>query len=336
MRMRILSFLLLFSLLSTFIAEARVLVVDPFGEVGVTFPTFPLAYTEAVNGDTIEVRPFTPQGGVGVIDKDLTIVGHGYYLGMNYGGIYQPNNVGWGFSNFKVTGAAIVEIIGLNLSSAQIDENATLLVMNSKINHIYLNHFSEVNIHKSLISQVFYQFGTGGSNSPALNTVVRIYNSVIDEFRSSGQVLDLVVTNCIVGRFWNGTNYGVFTNCIISPDASAFHETACDGNTRSVRYSVVPYIGNVCDSTNTHYSSIGDVFAGGCHSFQCDSTYYLMPNSPAIGAGYNGVDCGIFGGPTPYVLSGLPSRPWVYEFMAPPAVSQQNPAAIEIKVKAID
>ena len=37
-----------------------------------------------------------------------------------------------------------------------------------------------------------------------------------------------------------------------------------------------------------------------------DAKWKLKAGSPAIGAGVSGVDCGVFGGVTPYVLSGVP------------------------------
>lgn len=51
-----------------------------------------------------------------------------------------------------------------------------------------------------------------------------------------------------------------------------------------------------------------------------DGMYTLKPGSPAIGAGINGAvatDCGIFGGSTPYRLSGIPSVPTIYALTSP-------------------
>lgn len=62
-----------------------------------------------------------------------------------------------------------------------------------------------------------------------------------------------------------------------------------------------------------------------------DADYYLANFSPAIGAGVpNGatpVDCGAFGGPDPYKLSGIPPFPTIYELSVPaviPAGTQMN------------
>jgi len=43
-----------------------------------------------------------------------------------------------------------------------------------------------------------------------------------------------------------------------------------------------------------------------------DGRYQLPAGSPALGAGVGGADCGIFGGPDPYVLSGMPNLPSIW------------------------
>lgn len=48
-----------------------------------------------------------------------------------------------------------------------------------------------------------------------------------------------------------------------------------------------------------------------------DGKYALKAGSPAIGAGVSGIDAGIFGGATPYRLSGIPSVPTIYALTSP-------------------
>jgi hypothetical protein len=64
-----------------------------------------------------------------------------------------------------------------------------------------------------------------------------------------------------------------------------------------------------------------------------DKGYLLKPNSPAIGAGVNGGDCGVFGyqsGGVPYVLSGLPAIPAIYET----EVESIGPNSVSVTIKA--
>jgi hypothetical protein len=57
--------------------------------------------------------------------------------------------------------------------------------------------------------------------------------------------------------------------------------------------------------------------------FSSDGRYRLKAGSPAINAGsLNGgtVDCGAFGGPAPYILSGMPDIPSIYVLTVPSSV----------------
>ena len=325
MRMRILSFLLLFSLLSTFIAEARVLVVDPFGEVGVTFPTFPLAYTEAVNGDTIEVRPFTPDltSGVVTINKNLTIIGFGFRMNENF----QLRDDAFFSGQLEIEDGAIVSLQSMHVFQLRLGVDCTVSLLKMRISTVYSGSDAQLSIYQSEMSGLITnpQHANGGVNS------VVVYNSFVNTIQGASQNVALSVFNCVTRAADLPT--GLFINSV---EHVSWQGGFC-ANGRTAKFSLTQYSGHQCDTTVQTIDSSQPLFLDPSNgNVDPALRFALVSGSQAIGAGYNGVDCGIFGGPTPYVLSGLPSRPWIYEFMAPPAVSQQNPAAIEIKVKAID
>jgi hypothetical protein len=62
-----------------------------------------------------------------------------------------------------------------------------------------------------------------------------------------------------------------------------------------------------------------------------DGQWQLKANSPALGAGENGVDCGMFGGSTPYILSGMPNIPAIYYLNTPMVPSDVIDVAIKAK-----
>ena len=64
-----------------------------------------------------------------------------------------------------------------------------------------------------------------------------------------------------------------------------------------------------------------------------DARNQLANNSPAKGAGENGTDCGAFGGDEPYVLSGIPSIPTIYQLTVPANVPQNGTLNVQIKAK---
>lgn len=58
--------------------------------------------------------------------------------------------------------------------------------------------------------------------------------------------------------------------------------------------------------------------------YSSDGRYKLKPGSPALAAGIlngNTVDCGAFGGPAPYILSGIPPVASIYQLSVPAQVS---------------
>lgn len=65
-----------------------------------------------------------------------------------------------------------------------------------------------------------------------------------------------------------------------------------------------------------------------------DGRWKLKATSPGLGAGFGGVDCGIYGGPEPYVLSGIPPIPSIYLFNAPAIGEKNTGLPIQVKVKS--
>jgi hypothetical protein len=72
------------------------------------------------------------------------------------------------------------------------------------------------------------------------------------------------------------------------------------------------------------------IFSG---SFDSSNQSSLIPISTAVsnGAGENGVNIGIFGGATPYKMSGIPAIPSIYLLNAPGATSGSLPVTIGIR-----
>ncbi|PSR52023.1 hypothetical protein AHMF7605_00040 [Adhaeribacter arboris] len=65
-----------------------------------------------------------------------------------------------------------------------------------------------------------------------------------------------------------------------------------------------------------------------------DGKYQLKADSPYKTAGLAGSEPGVFGGGQPYVLSGLPPIPSIYELTAESFGSKQNGLPVKIKAKA--
>jgi len=65
-----------------------------------------------------------------------------------------------------------------------------------------------------------------------------------------------------------------------------------------------------------------------------DGKWQLKAASPAIDAGEGGIDCGAFGGLGPYILSGVPTGPVIYQLNVSSHSTTGNKLPVTIKVKS--
>jgi hypothetical protein len=84
-------------------------------------------------------------------------------------------------------------------------------------------------------------------------------------------------------------------------------------------------------SGNVNNVPAGTLFVG---PGSTDGQFKPSVGSPAIGAGFGGVDCGLFGGPEPYVLSGIPPIPTIYSLTAPAVGEKNTGLPVQIKIKS--
>ncbi len=118
--------------------------------------------------------------------------------------------------------------------------------------------------------------------------------------------------------FYNDGNYGICP--FYSTNYNAI--TADNGG--------YPY-----NSTNTLNVDVNSLFVGFPINISGESLpfqFQLAPNSPARGAGENGIDCGAFGGTDPFPLSGT-TGPQIYELSAPSSVSSGQTLNVTVKAK---
>jgi hypothetical protein len=84
------------------------------------------------------------------------------------------------------------------------------------------------------------------------------------------------------------------------------------------------------NSTNVQLTNLGTLFTG---TEGLELRYQLSPTSPARAVGTNGIDCGAFGGTQPYIVSGTPTGPVIYELTAPTTARQNETIQVQIKAK---
>ena len=88
------------------------------------------------------------------------------------------------------------------------------------------------------------------------------------------------------------------------------------------------------ENGNGTISDTSAVFLGSTAATSTDGHYQLQEGSSLKTAGLDGAEVGMFGGSTPYVLSGIPSIPAIYFFEAPVSGSTTSGLPVHLKVKS--
>jgi len=278
----------------------------------------------ATSGDTIYMEGSVIEYAGGNISKKVTIIGPGFFLSENPS--TQATKIETKFNSeiMFLTGSAGSTIMGCHLASIGVNT-------------------SNISIHKNLIDgniligapvsniSILQNFGNnilaGDYDKPITNSVISYnYFYQIASAASSGS---LVITNNIFLSNISVSNSNIQNNII----AYSYGGIA-DNPGNNISYNLLAIAGT--NSNHNQYSvDMNTVFIdfNGTHSSP-DGKWQLAEGSPAKGAGSGGVDCGIFGGSTPYVLSGIPALPHIYEADIPATANTGSSFKISIKVKS--
>lgn len=325
------------------------------------------AITNAASGDIYLV-----EGGVQVtnldIDKKVTIIGTGYFLTADDQASQAVSKVGHirlkpGSDGSYIAG---LQTLSINISANDIiiqrcytsDASNSIRIgytglgnsggyWNGTANNVklYQNYASSLQIisraengitgstahNFSVIGNVFFRYGfhlEGNISGEIINNTFKPGNSSLDGYHSavntsSGtwncQVLPVVFRNNIMPNILQ--NY-----CQIN----ALPTADFNGNVFTQNFSNLP-------ASNTINANPDALFLGypsnPNNALAPDARAQLAAGSPAKGAGVGGIDAGAFGGDMPYVLSGIPTVPNIYQLTVPSQVPQNGTLNVQIKAK---
>ena len=291
------------------------------------------ANDNANDGDTIYVEGSTTSYAGANLSKKLTIIGPGYFLSENDS--TQANGLEAKFNgeiNFNAGSGGSV-ITGCTAESYYLYITVdNVSVIRCNLYQIYIN----ADVNNILILQNYVDnIATSNNNGKITNSVIS-NNIVYREIKCGSTSGQLQITNNII--FYTSSSYNpidvynssITNNIICSPSKSITENT---GNTITNNILAV-------DGTNANGNQYNVVMANvfvdynGTQGYSTDGKWQLKNGSPAIGAGVSGVDCGAYGGVNPYVLSGLPDLPHVYEASIPATANTDEGLNITIKVKS--
>jgi hypothetical protein len=308
---------------------------------GVDFADLQSAHDAAAVGDTLMFYP----GGYSMnrADKRLVYLGFGYYL----------SGVGSNQNLQHITGDLNITLYLNNSASGSIFEGIDNLNVASyfeeNVNNITVRRCRQASIN------VFNSTGTTCDNW----RISQCASLAFSGSWSGGKATNLRVDNCVLTGFNTGGSTGhtgLFNNCIFTPinvdisNSTLLFQNSIfyGGNVFNFSNSIFQHC--IFDHNNPGLSGSNNVFNISfwdgnnnlvfmgyptTNSGQSeDGKFKLKPGSPAIGVGIGGIDLGIFGGPNPYRLSGIPSIPTIYKLEASSINATTNPFTVTFSTRS--
>ena len=286
------------------------------------YTDLPDAYTAAAAGDIIQVEPSGTQYTGIIVNKNVTIVGPGYFLDpttQNAG--LQANPLTATVARIAVqAGGASAYIAGLTVSE-------------------YVVEASNITVQRCNITNNLYPNATGsdGTTSQGLTGVIikQNYINQINFYNSMPLDNALFANNLIHGNYISfPTNYngGFFNNIVVTGypgfsisnffitnnyfDGGSYTITV-QGNGNTLNNNISAQNNLPAGNGNQNNVAQSSVFKLAPGSTAFDGWYQLKTGTnPAAGTGASGTNVGIFSTYStnaPYKLGGLPNIPAIYQ-----------------------
>jgi hypothetical protein len=307
------------------------------------------------------------------IDKRVTLIGTGYFLNGNNQATqtvsevshirFKPGSEGSLITGFKAASVNISAnniIVKRNYFTEPIRLGYTGLgtegYWSGTANncHILQNYAQRLEV-----------IARGGNNSTVHNFTVKGNIFYRYGFHLEGRISGAIINNtfnlsggnesfCSYDFYSTGCYFGcgvlnvAFNNNILPKISPTQHNYCGSWADKSVcpinEYPTSNFSGNVFteDYQNLIFNNIINIefntlFLGNPNDLSInippDARAQLAAGSPARGAGVGGTDAGAFGGDMPYVLSGIPEIPHVYQLDVQPSTTSGSTLQVQIKAK---
>ena len=311
--------------------------VNNTGGVDTDFTSLAAAHTGASNGDTIYIESSGVSYGTLTITKKLCIFGPGYFLPENPETQANPVTAKLGDITLG-SGSDSTILAGLEITYLQFNAVANVninnvVIMRNKIGRVYLNNYNTYGGSNNMIIQNYIEYASSSNavdiesyfnNTLLQNNYISSTYGTPSTLRIAASSSVIVSNNVIRGNVQNQNNTifenNIFINATLSDTTAALSFDYNIANTAILPYTSVRQI--IADLTT--------IFNDACATCSSTDGQYQVEGA-AIGYANDGTQCGMFGGSNPYVLSGLPPIPAIFEFKSPSAAADSLSVTIKIK-----
>lgn len=301
--------------------SGKIITVD--NRPGATYQSITSAISAAQEGDTVLVTGSEKEfGNISFAKNRITVIGTGYFLDENPG--YQAN------TNSSVVGqVSFNNREGCVVQGLYITKGVSLSGTKNILERNYVSGSTsgggglrvEGNQDSCVIRQNFINTTSSFTTLSGGSNQVYIYNNYI-----KASTFNIVVTN---GEIYNNV---IDCNTAIT---NAMYNNNIQITGSFTAPNIIPYnnIGNGSQygTTNGNQSNVDMATVFASDSMSTDDQYRLNPAGPAVGAGFGGVDCGMYDDSFgyKYIPSGIPAIPSIYEFS-----SDETLENVTIKVRS--
>ena len=297
--------------------------------VGVTgagiFTTLQAAHDAATAGDIIYLEPSGISYGDLDATKPLTIIGNGFFHGEQPTPLVvdpRATTVGIVFlrptaAGTRVTGLTITGRLGCSANNCIVERNR---ILGNGLN-IGTDDFAtgtSATITNGLFRQNYIEapLSFRGSGSTTISGVLVGNNFILNGLNvASGPFTNLnsaLIANNIIGdRAGNSGASLNIDNCVVKNNiiTSVGGTFAVRANASNNNIGTGTQFGTA--NGNQQNVALASIFGAGTGS---ESQFQIAAAGPADNTGESGVDVGMFGGTTPYVLAGVPSIPTIFQY----------------------
>jgi hypothetical protein len=314
--------------------SAKVFRVNNNTTIDAPYNNFTTALIAADPHDTIYLEGSNSGYGNLVISKPLVVIGTGYFIIENPQTHADLLTSSVGSVTFE-DGSSGSTIQGLSITADIYIKVGHLIIKKNHCGEIWFdssNSYGNIIIAQNFIlqnnaSNVKELIANQTGNSTIYN--VLFCNNIIKTSRSQ-----------YIGHLYLGSNYsGILSNNILETNVNLNNFNIINNIHRygSMVHNNNSFFNNIGSTTqfptendNLQNINMGDIFLG---SGSTDGWYQLKETSPAVGYGNDGMDCGAFGGLIPYILSGMPDIPSIYEINIPAMGTSTEGINVTVKAK---
>jgi hypothetical protein len=336
--MRHLYFLSLITFLSFSVSQADIIRVNNSTGISADFSDLQAAIDSANSGDTIYVEPSSTNYGNISVTKRLSIYGPGYFLAENTG--LQANVNTSKVAIFTLTASsAFSTIAGLVITNylEVFAGNVAITRCRFTINTTCLYFNGTISNTNVLIAQNYFEAGGIGHGSGIQSYTVYWRNNYFGgtTINTEGPGIVNDFTNNVFDTYSFVVRSSVFVNNIFNSQNSFDLGTVGWNNGlqnnifRNLTNSIDTSLGNV-EGVNTPALFIGT------GQSSTDGQWQIVPGSLADDFGKEiptgtPTDAGMYGGPNPYKLSGVPAIPTIYDLVVP---TSNTTGGLNVTIKA--